>query len=544
MHSRARHRIPVLFSLSMMDVLCCALGCVILLWLVNSREAKQRNAEASDTKGQLDETTAKLDSAKLALDQTRDARDAAQRERDAAQRQLETTATDLRALRHTSQQLRADLAILLEKNKDLLAKIKLKEDDFAKLEQHDSALAEARAKLAQLLKDRDLDLKKAEERWLSSKDLAKLLQEKLDAKDKLVQELTTRIDGKDSKIKEITGKVSAADIQIAKLLLQSKDAQKLIEQLNRLLDESKKDNEAYKQKLTKSDGDASTLSKDIAKKDQELKSAKANLDELLQKLTNLAKLNDVLEQKLKLSKLDLSQAKADLSSVQKEKLELLQKALHMKEELANRFAGIELTGKKVIFLVDTSGSMGMLDTKTPDDKKWPTVCSIIGKLMRSLPDVTHYQVIAFSDKVTYPLGDDYKRKWLVYDPKHSADFVVSKLQKLKPQGATSMYPAFDEAFLYKIGGLDTIYLISDGLPDPPEDEIPAAIKKLTPAQQSAHFCNQVRQQLKTTWNAPANGRPPVRINAVGFFFDSPEVGAFLWALTRENDGNFVGMSKP
>ena len=36
----------------------------------------------------------------------------------------------------------------------------------------------------------------------------------------------------------------------------------------------------------------------------------------------------------------------------------------------------------------------------------------------------------------------------------------------------------------------------------------------------------------------------VRINSVGFIFESPEVGAFLWALSRDNDGSFVGMSKP
>jgi hypothetical protein len=36
----------------------------------------------------------------------------------------------------------------------------------------------------------------------------------------------------------------------------------------------------------------------------------------------------------------------------------------------------------------------------------------------------------------------------------------------------------------------------------------------------------------------------VRVNAVGFYYESPDVGAFLWALTRENDGGFVGMSKP
>ena len=36
----------------------------------------------------------------------------------------------------------------------------------------------------------------------------------------------------------------------------------------------------------------------------------------------------------------------------------------------------------------------------------------------------------------------------------------------------------------------------------------------------------------------------VRINTIGFFFESPDVGAFLWALARENDGSFVGMSRP
>ena len=50
--------------------------------------------------------------------------------------------------------------------------------------------------------------------------------------------------------------------------------------------------------------------------------------------------------------------------------------------------------------------------------------------------------------------------------------------------------------------------------------------------------------LKTNWNREAPGLPRVTINAVGFFYESPDVGAFLWALTRENEGGFVGMSKP
>lgn len=52
----------------------------------------------------------------------------------------------------------------------------------------------------------------------------------------------------------------------------------------------------------------------------------------------------------------------------------------------------------------------------------------------------------------------------------------------------------------------------------------------------------IRSTLGGSWNPKAATRE--RINAVGFFYESPEVGAFLWALARENDGSFVGMSKP
>src|SRR6516225_7554723 len=57
---RIRHRIPSIFNLSMVDVLCCALGCVILLWLVNLREAKQRAAAAGLAAEQLNQTQARL----------------------------------------------------------------------------------------------------------------------------------------------------------------------------------------------------------------------------------------------------------------------------------------------------------------------------------------------------------------------------------------------------------------------------------------------------------------------------------------------------
>src|SRR5947208_3249321 len=68
---KTRHKIPIIFNLSMVDVLCCALGCVILLWLVNFREAKRKASVAGETSVLLDETRSRLSAAE---DETADFR--------------------------------------------------------------------------------------------------------------------------------------------------------------------------------------------------------------------------------------------------------------------------------------------------------------------------------------------------------------------------------------------------------------------------------------------------------------------------------------
>src|SRR6266567_3009246 len=60
---RTRHRVPSIFNLSMVDVLCCALGCVILLWLLNLREAKHKAVLAGTTNERLAATQKELTSA-------------------------------------------------------------------------------------------------------------------------------------------------------------------------------------------------------------------------------------------------------------------------------------------------------------------------------------------------------------------------------------------------------------------------------------------------------------------------------------------------
>src|SRR6516165_168354 len=85
---RTRHRIPTLFTLSMMDVFCCALGCVILLWLWNERVARQKAQAMDETSYQLDKTRDELI---------------------AARGQIETLESDLANVRGSAAALAADL---------------------------------------------------------------------------------------------------------------------------------------------------------------------------------------------------------------------------------------------------------------------------------------------------------------------------------------------------------------------------------------------------------------------------------------------------
>src|SRR5436190_1267237 len=64
---RTRHRVPTIFNLSMVDVLCCALGCVILLWLLNQRAAREQTVAAEQTGLQLNQSQLSLDSAEREL---------------------------------------------------------------------------------------------------------------------------------------------------------------------------------------------------------------------------------------------------------------------------------------------------------------------------------------------------------------------------------------------------------------------------------------------------------------------------------------------
>jgi hypothetical protein len=466
---KVRHRIPSVFNLSMVDVLCCALGCVILLWLLNLREAKERAILAGSTQERLNMSLKDLAAAKDDLKALNERLGTLQALLGKSQADLSSTASMLAAT--TSDRDKAKTQIVdLDK---LIAQLRLElvaEGD--RLEKKRKELAELEKKTAMriamlegLVRDKDATLAAADKRTLE-------LDKKLTDEEARARQLQGLADSLRDELKGVRDKYAAE--------------------------------EAMAKKLEK---DLSTRGIDLA---------------------DLRKL--------------LADANVSIEALKGEKRLLTADLLRARLAVENRFEGIALTGKRVLFLVDMSGSMDLVDEKTPAPGKWLGVRQAVTKIMKSLPDLEKFQVILFSDRVAYLMGNE--GQWHDYDPKTSPDRVMAGLAAIKPNAGTNMYVAMEAAFRLRSLGLDTIYLMSDGLPNMGEGTPTNPPRQLSEVELGEILGKVIRKKLKDDWNREVIGRPRVRINTVGFFFESPDVGAFLWALARENDGSFVGMSKP
>lgn len=518
---KIQRRSPTFFNLSMVDILCCALGCVILLWLVYSREAKRRTAIASKVADELQMTKDLLDSAKNKYDQT---------------------LVSLSQSRQEKSGLEADLDSLRREYQDILTSLKAKKkayddltDKMTKANNQIVLLQDTLKKKSKTLSLTSNKKKDLEVELLRFNKLIEELNRKLKASNQRGDDLSTKLNLSQKELRELAGKYKLSTKKVDDLQTRMAASNKLINQLQKLADGLKLASGDMSKKLASS----KTANTELKKK---LSASKTDLARLSKQMDELLKEKKTLQQLLTINRDDLKTAQASINKLQSDKSTLLQQRNMLHAAFSNRFAGMNLTGKKVVFLVDISGSMCMMDTKNLAPDKWPQVCKTLGKVMASLPNLTHYQVIAFSESVWYPLGRE--GQWIVYDPKTSVKQLVATMNKIKPAGGTKMRPAFVETF-QKFGqqDLDTIYLISDGLPNY-DDNLPKEAANLRGVQLTEYLSRRVRHELKTIWNRPVNGRTPVRINAIGYFFESPEVGAFLWALARENNGNFVGMSEP
>src|SRR5262245_6852201 len=451
---------PSLVSRWMLDVFCCALGCVTLLWLLKTREAGEISDEATQATSLLTETRGKLDES----------------ERIAALRLA------------NAEKLAADVDALNKR----LALMKQERDENAR----NLALAE--------------------------EELSKTKQDLVAAR--------TRVDDLEKTMAGLNSKLTASDTELAKKRGE-------LELINKQLELAKK---------VVTELDVLVRNKEQARTEFEskLKESEKKLDEVTRSVGDQAKMQariDRLEKDVKAERTKLDEANVTIVDLQGTKAKLADKVNKLQIESENKFAGIAMTGKNVVFLVDMSGSMERTEENVMAPEKWGTVRDTVCKVMRSIPDLERFQVILFSGRVRYLLEAG---EWIQYGKEKSIDRVYKAMTAVKPAEDTNLYAGLEEAFKYRPKGLDTVYFFSDGLPTSGPGLTAIQERSLTSeTERSAILSRHIRRTLITTWNRPDGGQK-VRINSVGFFYESPDVGAFLWALSRENDGSFVGMSRP
>jgi len=557
---RNRQGLPTVFGIYMVDVLCCALGCVVLLWLINFREARDRALTAAETSKRLNRTQSALQLSSSELEGKNNAlAELNERFRNLAiekdnwldlanktQLALDTTTTKLKdvdaklkealdkILETTKQFDMSQLALDASKQREddlrkQLASLTLDKNQLQQLaamtrKEYDATLAKLQGALGQLATLK-VDLKDLED--TSAKSDAEL-QKTLKENTELAQQIAS--------LKVFLDKTKV-DLN-EKSALSESSAKELKAMTDRLLQSSKFTKE-LQQQLALLQLDLKQQQSKLTDADVAAIKSKKEFDELQTQIRDMIIAKQLLDQKLQLSDKELAAAKRAQTLLEGENLSLQRQTQLIRDSVKHRFAGINLTGQRILFVIDMSGSMALQDENTADPDKWPLLCESVGKMMRSMPNLEKFQIILFSNKFSYPMGRN--GQWLDYSPETSARETVDRLKLVTPEGATNMYDALAEAFRFRSSGLDTIYLLSDGLPT--EGEGLPATTTLATAQKGDLLSKYVRNTLRTVWNRPITGMPTVRINTIGFFFESPEVGSFLWALARENDGSFVGMNK-
>jgi myosin heavy subunit len=490
---RVRHRIPSIFNLSMVDVMCCALGCVILLWLINLREAKQHEDDAEEQQRQV---TVELSSIRAERDKTygmlmrlETRMETVQEEKNDLQKRLSLQLAEAADL---AQRLKTSGARVISLENDLRERGKQHARETARADELDRKLKDAAGRVAALKKD--------------------------------LSDSENRGDKEMARGRELAGELAAARTRLKELQAMAK----LVPALRGDLKEAR---EQYATEKAL----AAALEKEIAKRLRDLKDADKNLE-------TLASSRRSLERDIEKRDKELALMRRGLAALRAENKTLQSATERVRAAAENRFAGIALTGRRVLFLVDMSGSMELVDENTKAPTKWADVRNTVARLMSSLPDLQKYQVIVFAEKAAFLF--DGEEDWLDFQAASSPERVVNTLAKITPKGGTNMYAALQTAFGLRAKGLDTIYLLSDGLPNLGEGVSADALTALKEVERNDLLARHIRRTLQSDWNRPLPGQPRVRINTIGFFYESPDVGAFLWALARENDGSFVGMSKP
>jgi hypothetical protein len=204
------------------------------------------------------------------------------------------------------------------------------------------------------------------------------------------------------------------------------------------------------------------------------------------------------------------------------------------------FFGVEVVSQKVMFVIDTSGSMLMYDeggdaagSGEPVHQRRQRMRRVreqLSEAVRRLPGGSRFNIVSFDDKVLtfhekgiVPANPDWKKKAIGY------------IERLQANGATHTDDALRAAFRER--SIDTIFLLTDGAPAREDSE---GIDLRGRIVEEVRQLNRIRKVKIYTFGFNGPGTPPPGMQLRGRQ-DPDSYVAFLKQLAEENGGTFTAI---
>ncbi len=263
---------------------------------------------------------------------------------------------------------------------------------------------------------------------------------------------------------------------------------------------------------------------------EQLSNAKIQIDDLKDKLIRLDEQLDKEKKARKRDQETVAFLQEKIRESEKEREVADRTARATQRKLNNKLVGLRGELKKVVLMVDVSGSM-------TTQNNWQPTLATIGRWVENL-DVEQASLITFGTK-----AEELFAMQKLTDL--SRDRLLRRLSSIEPAAeATNFLAAFQKA--YEIADLDTIIIFSDGLPSVDVNGIKLIAGGGLPQEEFDRRQKQNYDSVRAVQKRileMANAHPKVAINAIGLGpqVANKEVGNLLNQLAFENNGIFIAL---
>lgn len=439
-----------IFNLSFLDMLCCALGAMILIFILETRilTTKTRTAVAEYQK-KAEELAEAEENVRYAVDRYRakareageaqkmadESREIAVKARDEAKRSREAAIED----RNRADRLREEA----EARQRALDEMRLKAIESQKQSEKEANVV--RGRIAEL----ELGLQQEREKCAALAESNKSRQkqiEGLESDNESLRKTVKQFRSQDQSLKELINSYDNLRRDYEEL---NKKYERLVQSANAAESENKK------------------LRQGSKSRQEEEQKIQEEMSRLRREYEDMVRARDELSSRLQRAQTELRRRESEIpdreSEIEKLEAEIraqrdtitgLQKDLQ-KEDDKSLF-GIKLKYRRIVFLFDRSGSI--------TSNNWKQVIVDTCREILINCEVDEFAIIAFStDMLLYPP----KKGTMLAGGRENKDRAIAWLNSEMPfGGSTRMDLAFRSAY-EDYGRLDAIFLLTDGLPSAP-----------------------------------------------------------------------------